>query len=141
MCVDNGGALFFNHHSRLNLRLFCTPKTPTKDTLDVWPALPLIVESNFTLSSMDNVIAALGQCSRVCNVTLWNLAGWQLEQVLATMQVPFPELQHLQLRSFGKRPAIPDSFLFLGGSICPTTGTLRVVWHSISCVAKTAFVC
>jgi hypothetical protein len=29
---------------RLNLRLFCTPKTPVKDTLDVWPALPLIVE-------------------------------------------------------------------------------------------------
>ena len=28
---------------RLNLRLYYTPETPEKDTLDIWPALPLIV--------------------------------------------------------------------------------------------------
>ncbi len=28
---------------RLNLRLFTTPKTPVRDTLDIWPALPLSV--------------------------------------------------------------------------------------------------
>ena len=39
-----------------------------------------------TLSSVtDNVIAALGQSNRVCKVSL-DLAGWQLENVLAAMQ-------------------------------------------------------
>jgi F-box-like len=51
---------------RLNLQLYCTPKTPASETLDVWPALPLIVEGDMDLSSgTDNVIAALGQSNRV----------------------------------------------------------------------------
>ena len=63
---------------RLNLRLFCTPKTPTRDTLDVWPALPLIVECNMSSTSRtDNIIAALGQSNRVCQVLLSHLASWQ----------------------------------------------------------------
>ena len=98
---------------RLDLLLFCTPETPAKDTLDVWPALPLIVEGDMFLSSgTDNIIAALGQHNRVRQVFLWDLAGWKLEEVLATMQVPFPELTHLRLFSDGKTvPVIPDSFL------------------------------
>ena len=81
---------------RLNLQLCCTPAT---DTLDVWPALPLIVEGNMTSSSTDNTIAALGQSNRVCEVFLRGLADWQLEKVLAAMQVPFPELTDLRLSS------------------------------------------
>src|SRR6266403_2101256 len=77
---------------RLNLQLCCTPETPVKDSLDVWPALPLIVEGDMTSSGTDNVIAALGQSNRVCQVFLDYFAGWQLEEVLAAMQVPFPEL-------------------------------------------------
>jgi hypothetical protein len=98
---------------RLNLQLFCTPKTPARDTLDVWPALPLIVGGDMALSSgTDNVIASLGQSNRVCKVDLWSLAAWQLEQVLAAMQVPFPELTYLHLSSNGETlPVIPDSFL------------------------------
>jgi hypothetical protein len=96
---------------RLNLRLFCTPKTRARDTLDIWPALPLIVKWNMALSSgTDNVIAALGQSNRVCEVTLWGLEGGEMEKVLAAMQVPFPELRALQLYSKGM-PVIPDSFL------------------------------
>ena len=97
---------------RLKLQLFCTPNTPVKDTLNVWPALPLIVHGNMTSSSStDNVIAALEQSNRVCYVNLF-LAGWQLEQVLAAMQVPFPELTDLWLKSDGETmPVIPDSFL------------------------------
>src|SRR5260221_5208216 len=33
-------SLVFGSPRRLNLRLFCTPETPAKDTLAVWPALP-----------------------------------------------------------------------------------------------------
>ena len=66
----------------------------------------------FLSSGTDNVIAALEQSNRVCQVILWDLAGWQLEQVSAAMQVRFPELTHLRLLSNGKTaPIIPDSFL------------------------------
>ena len=66
-------------------------------------------------SGTHNIIAALTQSNRVREVVLRVLADWQLEKVLAAMQVPFPELTDLQLFSDDKTPpAIPDSFL--GGS-------------------------
>jgi hypothetical protein len=110
-------SLVFGSPRRLNLRLFCTFKTPAKDTLDVWPSLPLIVEAHIgPSSSTDNIIAALGQSNRVCEVSL-NLARWQLENVLAAMQVPFPELTDLALYSYDKTlPVIPVPDSFLGGS-------------------------
>jgi hypothetical protein len=53
---------------RLNLQLYCSPETPARDTLHVWPPLPLIVRgySMASSSGMDNVIASLGQSNRVC---------------------------------------------------------------------------
>jgi hypothetical protein len=68
-----------------------------------------------TLLGTDNVIAALEQSNRIFQVSLWYLAGWQLEEVLAAMQAPFPKLTDLRLWShFETLPVIPDSFL--GGS-------------------------
>jgi hypothetical protein len=65
------------------------------------------------LPGVDNLIAALGQSNRVCQVRV-DLAGWQLKEVLAAMHVPFPELTDLRLFANGEKPVIPDSFL--GGS-------------------------
>jgi hypothetical protein len=106
--------LIFESPRRLNLQLLCTPVTSTRDKLDTWPALPLIVRGNLTsglLSDMpvDNIIPALEQSNRVSQVTLWDLADWQLEEVPAAMQVPFPEFSFLQLSSFDETP--PVSFL------------------------------
>jgi hypothetical protein len=108
---------------RLNLRLYSTPQTLIRDTLDVWPALPLVVDSGGAVglspSEADNIIAALGQSNRICQVDL-HLADWELGGVLAAMQVPFPELTDLRVSSVGtlvEPPTIvtiPDSFL--GGS-------------------------
>jgi hypothetical protein len=108
--------LVFLSPRRLNLRIYCTPKTPVKDTLDVWPALPLVIVDIWASSSgMDNIIAALGQSNRVCKVILLAHANWQMEEVLATMRVPFPKLTDQILSSFNETPpVIPD--LFLGGS-------------------------
>jgi hypothetical protein len=109
--------LVFRSPRRLNLRLFCKPKAlaPARDTLDVWPALPLVIKGSMIYSDT-YVVALLGQSNRVCEVNLFDLVGWKLEEVLASMQVPFPELTYLQLRSQKHEtlPAIPDSFL--GGS-------------------------
>ena len=81
--------------------------------MDVWPVLPLVVRGDMTPSSgTDNIVVALGQSNRVFEVNLANFAGWQLEQVLAAMQVPFPELRGLELSSKREAmPVIPDSFL------------------------------
>ena len=111
--------LVFGSPLRLNLRLYCTPETPAKDTLGVWPALPLIVAGDVAFSSgTDNVIAALGQSNRVCQVQLWGLdSESQLEEVLAAMQMPFPDLTDLLLSSDGETlPVIPILDSFLGGS-------------------------
>ena len=68
-------------------------------------------------SGTDNVIAALGQSNRVCQVSL-HLAGWQLEEVSALVQVPFPELTEIRLwLDVETVPVIPIPDLFLGGSI------------------------
>jgi hypothetical protein len=115
-------SLVFRSPRRLKLQLFCKPYTPAKDTLDVWPALPLIVQGNMTLSSdTDNIIAALGQSNRVCRVRLWDFSHWQLEEVWAAMQVPFPELTYLSLYMtrapyYRTLPVVPIPDSFLGGS-------------------------
>jgi hypothetical protein len=106
--------LVFESPRRLNLRLCCTPTTPAKDKLDVWPAFPLSIKGEMSESGTDNVSAALGQSSRVYKVILKDLSDWQLEGILAAMQVPFPELTNLQLFSEDDTPVIPNSFL--GGS-------------------------
>ena len=108
--------LVFGSPRRLNLRILCTLETPANDRLDIWPTFPLIIKGNMGyFSAMDNVIVALGQSNRVCQVEFSLFAGCQSEKVLAPMQVSFPELTHLYLRSFGETlPVIPDSFL--GGS-------------------------
>ena len=94
---------------------FCAPQARVKDKMDVWPALPLIVSGNvgfWYASGTDNIVAALGQSNRVCQVFLWGLSGRRLEKILAAMQVPFPELTDLRLFSDGEtQTVIPDSFL------------------------------
>jgi len=106
--------LVFESPRRLNLRLYCTPTTPARDTLDVWPALPLIVSGSMVSpSGTDNVIAALGQNHHVLEVLLQGFAN--PEEVLATMHVPFPKLTDLRLFSYDETPpVVHDSFL--GGS-------------------------
>jgi len=69
-----------------------------------------------TLSSdVYNIVKALGQSNRVCQVSLVRLTDRQLEEVVAAMQVPFPMLTLLQLFSDGETPPV-DLDSFLGGS-------------------------
>ena len=107
--------LVFGSPHQLNLRLVCSRQTPARDTLDVWPPLPLFIECWERGEGVDNIVAALERSDRVCNIELMNLGRSGLEQILAAMQVPFPELRILRLWSNCKtESALPDSFL--GGS-------------------------
>ena len=102
---------------RLKLRLACTPQTPVRDLLDIWPTLPLSIwgDNNYPTESMDNITAVLEHSDRVCQIDLRSVSRSHLENISAAMQVPFPELIHLVLLSYDKTaPVFPDSFL--GGS-------------------------
>ena len=111
-------SVVFASPRRLNLRLVCTPETPARDMLDVWPSLPLLVWDSLSAHStegVDDIIAVLERSKRVVEINLFQADNSDLEEVLAAMQVPFPELTVLLLRSSdGKVSALPDSFL--GGS-------------------------
>jgi hypothetical protein len=113
-------SIVFGSPRRLNLRLLYTPGTPARDTLDVWPALPLFIRSygGHSTEGVDNIVAVLERSDRVYEVNLWDIPSLHLEKVLTTMQEPFPELTFLRLRSADETVTVlPDSFL--GGSASP----------------------
>ena len=106
-------SVIFRSSRCLRLRLHCTPKTPVRDTLDIWPPFPLVVDNMAgPTEDMDNVVAALECRDRVDRIRLSEVNGSSFEKVLAAMQEPFPELTFLWLSSFEEPvPIVPDSFL------------------------------
>ena len=106
----------FGSPRRLNLRLVCTWETPARDTLDVWPSLPLLIRhSGHPAEDVDEILAVLERSDRVVEIGFSTGYDRELENVLAAMQVPFPELTRLALcSSDGMVSVLPDSFL--GGS-------------------------
>jgi hypothetical protein len=106
-------SVVFGSPVRLNLRLVCTPTTPARDTLDVWPALPLYISCPFAREdSADNVLAVLERSNRVYEIDLGYFSSLDFETFWAAMDVPFPELTDLSLVSNEKLvQVLPDSFL------------------------------
>jgi hypothetical protein len=110
---------------RLNLQLVCSAKTPARKTLDIWPALPLVIlnDIDHPIENMDNIVAVLERSNRVRQIDLLGVSSLHLASGLAAMQEPFPELTHLMLSSNEETvPVFPDSFL--GGS----APRLRIVY-------------
>jgi F-box-like len=104
-------SVVFRSPRRLNLRLVCTSATPARDTLDVWPPLPLLIR-DMDLTEDNEIFAVLERSDRVVEI---DLDCPSLETVLAAMQVPFLELTRLVLcPEDGMESVLPDSFL--GGS-------------------------
>ena len=102
----------FGSPRRLGLKLFCTTKTPARATLDVWPALPLVVEGH--TKNVNKVIGLLDCSDRINEIRLW---GFCWEDILEAMEVPFPELTHLVLDNWDEtEPVISLSDSFLAGS-------------------------
>ena len=118
-------SVIFQSPRRLNLRLLCTSKTRTRDMLDIWPPLPLIIDNTCKSGRLDNVIAALEHNDRVCQIDLQCLKRSELEFITssAAMDKPFPELTNLYFAvdkyDIELESILPDSFL--GG----TTPRLR----------------
>jgi hypothetical protein len=107
----------FGSPRRLDLRLYCKARTPTMETLDIWPPLPIVISVyNLQMWDVDNIVKALRHNDRVFQLDLFDTTSRQLEKVLGAMQQPFPELTCLQLMLKDETsPVIPASFL--GGSV------------------------
>src|SRR5258708_24060534 len=89
--------------------------------LAVWSPLPIIVWKNDRQKpwGIGNIVAALEHNDRVCEIRLWDVSRWGLEEVLAPMQKPYPALTDLESwwdlwDGNGAGPIVPESFL--GGS-------------------------
>ncbi|KAI9512641.1 hypothetical protein F5148DRAFT_792449 [Russula earlei] len=101
---------------RLNLRLRCTPFTPARKMLDMWPNLPLVISHDGTADLppelADNVIAALERTNRVSEIWIFRVPSSLVKRFAAAMQEPFPALTHLSFLSDGSSaPVLPSSFL------------------------------
>ena len=94
--------IVFGSSGYLALVLLCKPRTPVRELLHIWPPLPIIITGfkHHPTSGLDNVVAALEQNDRVCEITLHDLSFLQLEEVVATMLQPFHALEYLDLRTY-----------------------------------------
>jgi hypothetical protein len=110
--------LVFESPRRLNLQLFYKFKTDASKRVfpDVWPALPFLIEGDFSETLVDNDAAVLEHSDRIRQINLNLTTTFQLENLWTAMQVPFPQLEvlYLSFERYTFRPMIPDSFL--GGS-------------------------
>ena len=110
--------LVFGSPRRLNLQLYYDSQRSARKTLvDVWPALPLLIQGYVFRTTVDNVIAELEHRDHICQISLgcYTASLIEIEKLWTAMQVPFPELARLRLSCQGPYvPVLPDSFL--GGS-------------------------
>ena len=102
----------------LKLRLYCAHRIPVLETLNIWPALPIIVEyggvPNLDPPSPeddDNIIAALKQSDRVSSISLTVTSS--LFEKLSAISGPLSELEELVLQSQGDvQRTLPSTFLW-----------------------------
>ena len=114
----------FGSPRRLNLRLYCSSGTPVRETLDVWPLLPIVI-GVYPVDKWDNdnIIAALEHNDRICKLVIIDIPNSKTEKALAALQQPFPALTFLQLMFWNDTgPVLPASFL--GGS----APALQSIW-------------
>jgi F-box-like len=117
--------IVFGSPRRLKLRLYCEARTPVRETLDVWPLLPIVIRVyGYEMWGVDNIIAALEHNDRICQLELIDIPSSQMEKVLAAMQQPFPALTRLELQPRDVNAlAVPPSFL---GGTSPRLQTLTL---------------
>ena len=86
---------------RLSLRITCDPRTPTRKLLDIWPPFPISVSSSSTIMTdarrKDNIIAALERRDRIFRIDFSDIPSAELDQLVSTMEEPFPALTHLRV--------------------------------------------
>lgn len=111
---------------RLNLQLVVTPEMPAIDTLDIWPAFPLVVKGHVSETRLDNIISVLQRNgNRVCQIDLDGLTKTQLDEISSVTLGRFPELRDLKLGGHYGVMSF-DNKAFLGGSVPPRLQSLSL---------------
>jgi hypothetical protein len=108
--------VIFQSPRRLNLQILCTVRTPAKEKLGIWPALPLTVLVGYCPPtwSIENITSSLEHRDRIYKISIGSPSISLLELLLSMMQEPFPLLTSLNLSLYGRmvsRTRIPDSWL------------------------------
>jgi hypothetical protein len=131
-------SVVFGSPNHLNLELVCTPKTPARDTLDVWPALPLRIQGGADLEEgVDNIVAVLERSDRVREISLWDVSNSDSEKLLAAMAGPIPGADVFVALVVWR--GSPSRFVL--GWICTSSAIPLLGCHSISGITETSFVC
>ena len=106
-----------------------------RETLDVWPPLPIVVRSSgHEAPVVDNLVAALEYNDRISEINLYNMSSSQFERVSRAMHQPFPALEHLNL-GFNEETALVDPASFLGGS-APRLRSLGLIGNPLPGLPK-----
>ena len=89
-----------------------------KTALDVWPALPIIIDASFNDDvDEDDIVGALEDPDRIVGISLWGLTQSKVKKCLRVVQQPFPVLTSLHLSiAYGKGARV-NTDVFLGGSV------------------------
>jgi len=108
----------------LHLQLLCNNKTPARDSLDIWPPLPIVLSyQSDSVNGDQNIIVALEHQDRITKINFPKISRSVLERLSPFMQEPLPALTELDL-SGTSVPVLPEAFL--GGSApCLQSCTLR----------------
>jgi hypothetical protein len=115
--------IVFGSPRRLDLRLHCSHRTPTRRLLDIWPPFPITLRSrtNKTLvneEDLENILAALERRDRTSIIDIYDYSiDSALAKSVAVMHEPFPVLTECCLISRSNLvsiPVLPETFL--GGS-------------------------
>ena len=114
--------LIFESPRRLDLRLVYTYKNPPRKSLDLWPDLPVSVwypkspqRRRLSPEDEENVVVVLKHADRIRDINL-SMTRQLASKSTASLKLPFPILQRLQLRSQETIRPLPIPDGFLGGS-------------------------
>ena len=119
--------VIFGSPRRLDLLLYCRASTPVRQTLDVWPLLPIAIQVycyDWSRWNEGNIMAALKHNNRISEMYIFDPPYSEREKVLAALQQPFPALTTLML-AFYTETALVVPASFLGGS-APDLQTLSL---------------
>ena len=106
--------IIFASPLHLRLLLFCNYKTPARESLDIWPPLPIMIKfSHWDTDDYEDIIAALERHDRITYIKFAMISGSELETLSAFMQKPLPALTELFIMG-ESIPVVPETFL--GGS-------------------------
>jgi len=96
--------IVFASPRRLNLRLLCEDRKPVRKLLNIWPALPIVIQDSELIEwcstiAEDNLNAAFKHKDRVCEIFLSNIQSSLWESFSYCLAGPFPALERLELSS------------------------------------------